>query len=124
MISEELSALFPLERLPLPGVIWHYTSVDVLEHFLRGEIAFSHYHPEADAVMNAPKSIIMREYSAAWKSGDEPYYPIDNADSRELLSKYRVDAATIPNRIIGGRLGAYKYYDMDKSIESAMKVEI
>ena len=43
MISEELSALFPLERLPLIGVIWHYTSIDVLEHFLRGEIAFSHY---------------------------------------------------------------------------------
>ena len=83
---------------------------------------FKHYHPEDAAVMNAPKTVIMREYSADWKPGDEPYYPIDNTDSRELLSKYQVEAATIPNLIIGGRLGGYKYYDMDKSIESAMKV--
>ena len=85
---------------------------------------FKHYHPEDAAVMNSSKTVIMREYSAAWKPGDEPYYPIDNVSSRELLSKYQVEAATIPNLIVGGRLGDYKYYDMDKSIESAMKVEI
>lgn len=85
---------------------------------------FKHYHPEDASVMNAPKTIVMREYSAAWKPGDEPYYPIDNADSRELLEKYRGEAAGIPNLVIGGRLGGYKYYDMDKSIEAALKVEI
>ena len=85
---------------------------------------FKHYHPEDSAVMNAPKTVITREYSAAWKPGDEPYYPIDNVSSRELLSKYQVEAATIPSLVVGGRLGGYKYYDMDKSIESAMKVEI
>ena len=85
---------------------------------------FKHYHPEDAAVMNSSKTVIMREYSAAWKPGDEPYYPIDNADSRELLSKYQAEAATIPSLVVGGRLGSYKYYDMDKSIESAMKVEI
>ena len=85
---------------------------------------FKHYHPEDASAMNSPKTIVMREYSAAWKPGDEPYYPIDNADSRELLAKYRGEAAAMPNLVIGGRLGGYKYYDMDKSIEAALKVEI
>lgn len=85
---------------------------------------FKHYHPEDASVMNSPKTIVMREYSAAWKPGDEPYYPIDNAESRELLAKYQTEAAAIPNLVIGGRLGGYKYYDMDKSIEAALKVEM
>ena len=85
---------------------------------------FKHYHPENTIVMNAPKTIIMREYSATWKSGDEPYYPIDNADSRDLLAKYQNEAGKIHNLVIGGRLGGYKYYDMDKSIESALNVKI
>ena len=85
---------------------------------------FKHYHPENTTVMNTPKTIIMREYSEVWEIGDEPYYPIDNADSRVLLTKYQIEASKIKNLIIGGRLGGYKYYDMDKSIESALKVEI
>ena len=83
---------------------------------------FKHYHPESTVIMNLPKTIIMREYSASWRHGDEPYYPIDNAESRELLAKYRAEAETVPNLVIGGRLGGYKYYDMDKSIEAALKV--
>ena len=66
----------------------------------------------------------MREYSAAWKPGDEPYYPIDNTDSRELLLKYQAEAATIPNLIVGGRLGGYKYYDMDRSIDAALELSL
>lgn len=85
---------------------------------------FKHYHPELKDIMAKPKTIIMREYSAEWKLGDEPYYPIDNLKSRELLAAYKVEAAKIPNLVLGGRLGAYKYFDMDKSIESALKVEI
>ena len=85
---------------------------------------FKHYHPENAAVMKSPKTIIMREYSAAWKPVDEPYYPIDNQESRDILAHYQSEAATIPNLVIGGRLGGYKYYDMDKSIEAALKVEI
>ena len=85
---------------------------------------FKHYHPEDAAVMNSPKTVIMHEYSAAWKPGDEPYYPIDNDDSRDLLSKYQAEAATISNLIVGGRLGGYKYYDMDKSIDAALNVEM
>ena len=85
---------------------------------------FKHYHPEQKEVMICEKTIIMREYSATWKTGDEPYYPIDNADSRELLDKYQDEAVKIHNLVIGGRLGGYKYYDMDKSIESTLKVEL
>ena len=81
---------------------------------------FKHYHPERAAVMSAPKTIIMREYSEAWASGDEPYYPIDNADSRTLLACYLQEAAKFSNLVVGGRLGSYKYYDMDKSVAAAL----
>ena len=85
---------------------------------------FKHYHPESKEIMSRPKTIVMREYSAEWKPGDEPYYPVDTARSRELLAAYRSEAARIPNLVLGGRLGAYRYFDMDKSVESALKVEI
>lgn len=86
---------------------------------------FRHYHPEARGAFAKPQgTIITREYSDAWKPGDEPYYPIDNADSRALLAKYRAEAAKYPNLVIGGRLGAYRYYDMDKSIAAALALEI
>ena len=54
------------------------------------------------------------------EAGDEPYYPIDNADSRALLESYRQEAVKIPNLIVGGRLGDYKYYDMDQSMAAAL----
>ena len=85
---------------------------------------FKHYHPEDAAVMNAPKTIIMREYSAAWKPGDEPYYPVDNTDSRVLLARYQAEASAILNLVVGGRLGGYKYYDMDKSIDAALRLNM
>lgn len=86
---------------------------------------FRHYHPEARGAFAKPQgTVITREYSDAWKPGDEPYYPIDNADSRALLAKYRAEAAKYPNLVIGGRLGAYRYYDMDKSIAAALALEI
>ena len=85
---------------------------------------FKHYHPELADVMSAPKTIVMREYSAAWKPGDEPYYPVDCEESRELLAKYREEAAKIPSLVVGGRLGGYKYFDMDQSIAAALAVKI
>ena len=94
---------------------------------------FKHYHPEDAAVMNAPHTVIMREYPAAWKPGDEPYYPIDTAESRSLLDRYREELAKVNKsmksgngvRIVcGGRLGGYRYNDMDKSVEAALKVEL
>ena len=85
---------------------------------------FKHYHPEQKAVMAAPKTVIMREYSAAWKPGDEPYYPIDNAESRALCARYAEEAAKVPGLVVGGRLGAYKYFDMDRSIEAALALAL
>ena len=85
---------------------------------------FKHYHPENGAVMAAPKTVVMREYPAAWKPGDEPYYPIDNPESRDLLGRYMAEAAKVPNLVVGGRLGEYRYYDMDKSVEAALKVPL
>ena len=99
----------------------NYTEIDVPYTRIH---EFKHYHPEDSAVMNSPKTIIMREYSAPWQPGDEPYYPIDRVESRELLAKYQEEAVKIPNLTVGGRLGGYKYYDIDKSIDAALKVEL
>lgn len=68
-----------------------------------------------------PKTVISREYSSEWKPGDEPYYPVNDAKNSELYNKYKELAGKEDNVIFGGRLGEYKYYDMDKVIESALK---
>lgn len=68
-----------------------------------------------------PKTIISREYSAEWELGDEPYYPVNDSRNNELYDKYRMLTKEEDKVIFGGRLGEYKYYDMDKVIESALK---
>lgn len=70
------------------------------------------------------KTIIMREFPAAWKNGDEPYYPISDKSSQELSGKYLEEAAKIPNLVVGGRLGGYKYLDMDQAMAAALELEI
>jgi UDP-galactopyranose mutase len=71
------------------------------------------------------KTIITKEYSITWCEGMEPYYPVNNEVNQELYLKYATLANKEENVLFGGRLGEYKYYDMDKVIESAMKaVEI
>ncbi len=67
-----------------------------------------------------PKTVISKEYSSEWTSGDEPYYPINNDRNNELYAQYKELADKTPNVIFGGRLGQYKYYDMDKVIISAL----
>ena len=67
-----------------------------------------------------PKTVISREYSSEWKPGDEPYYPVNDEKNGALYEKYRLLAQKEENVIFGGRLGEYKYYDMDKVITSAM----
>ncbi|WP_394960184.1 UDP-galactopyranose mutase [Candidatus Allofournierella merdavium] len=69
---------------------------------------------------NQPKTVISREYSAEWKVGDEPYYPVNDAANGELYQKYKALAEGEANVLFGGRLGEYKYYDMDKVIEAAL----
>lgn len=67
-----------------------------------------------------PKTVISREYSSEWKLGDEPYYPVNNAKNSALYEQYKSLAEAENNVIFGGRLGEYKYYDMDKTIEVAL----
>ncbi len=81
---------------------------------------FKHFHPEDKEVMSAPKTVICREYPKTWTPGDEPYYAVDTAESRALLERYRAEAAKVPGLVVGGRLGEYRYYDMDQSIGRAL----
>lgn len=69
-----------------------------------------------------PKTVISREYSSEWKPGIEPYYPINNEENNSLFAKYRELADKEEKIIFGGRLGNYKYYDMDKVIEAALEL--
>ncbi|MCR8658636.1 UDP-galactopyranose mutase [Paenibacillus endoradicis] len=68
-----------------------------------------------------PKTVISREYSEEWKRGDEPYYPINDEKNNILYEKYKALAEAESNVIFGGRLGEYKYYDMDKVVEVALQ---
>ena len=68
------------------------------------------------------KTVISREYSSEWKVGMEPYYPVNNKQNNALFEKYRELADKEENVIFGGRLGNYKYYDMDKVIEAALEL--
>lgn len=67
-----------------------------------------------------PTTVISREYPSEWKLGDEPYYPVNDQKNEALVAKYRELADKEENVIFGGRLGAYRYYDMDKVIEAAL----
>ena len=69
-----------------------------------------------------PKTVISREYSSEWKPGDEPYYPVNDEKNGALYQAYRALADKERNIIFGGRLGEYKYYDMDQVIDAALKL--
>lgn len=64
--------------------------------------------------------IISREYSSEWKPGDEPYYPVNDAKNSLLYSEYKKLADEENKVIFGGRLGEYKYYDMDQVIAAVL----
>ena len=66
------------------------------------------------------KTVISREYSSEWKPGDEPYYPVNDEKNTKLYAKYKELADQESNVVFGGRLGEYKYYDMDKVIAVAL----
>ena len=68
------------------------------------------------------KTVITREYPADWKPGDEPYYPINDAKNEALYKQYEELAAQEGDVIFAGRLGGYKYYDMDKAIAAAFEL--
>ncbi len=66
------------------------------------------------------KTVISREYSSAWKKGDEPYYPVNDEKNNALYAQYAELARKEKNVLFGGRLGQYKYFDMDDVIRSAL----
>ena len=70
---------------------------------------------------NQPKTVISREYSSEWKPGDEPYYPVNDERNGKLYQEYKKLADAEKKVIFGGRLGEYKYYDMDTVIASALE---
>ncbi len=69
-----------------------------------------------------PKTVISREYSSEWKPGDEPYYPVNDAKNSTLYAEYKALAEQEKKVIFGGRLGEYKYYDMDATIASVLEL--
>ncbi len=107
---------FETERLEASN----YQGVAVM-NFTEREIPYTriieHKHFEFGT---QPVTWITREYPCTWKPGDEAYYPVNNAENQALYAKYRELADQERNVIFGGRLGEYKYYDMDKVIASAL----
>jgi UDP-galactopyranose mutase len=81
---------------------------------------FKHFHPERTYLPG--KTVIVHEYSRAAEETDEPYYPINTAEDRAKLLKYRELAKQEPMVLFGGRLGTYKYLDMHMAIGSALSM--
>lgn len=69
-----------------------------------------------------PKTVISREYSSEWKAGDDPYYPVNDGKNTKLYEEYKKLSISEEKVIFGGRLGEYRYYDMDAVIASALKM--
>ena len=78
-----------------------------------------HKHFEFDTTSS--KTVITREYPTTWKEGSEPFYPINDDKNNQLYLKYENEAKNLKNVYVGGRLGQYKYFDMDKIIFEALQ---
>jgi len=98
------------------NAVINYTDIDV--PYTR---IIEHKHFELDKV-NSDKTIITKEYPEKFTSDSEPYYPVNDSKNLEIYEKYKQKADLEKNVIFGGRLGQYKYYDMDKVIEQAFIV--
>ena len=117
-VLEYRSVRFETEELPMENyqgnAVVNYTEREV--PYTR---IIEHKHFEFG---KQPTTIISREYSSEWKKGDEPYYPVNNDKNNALYQQYKELADKEHKVIFGGRLGEYKYYDMDKVIEVALDV--
>ncbi|MBE6095212.1 MAG: UDP-galactopyranose mutase [Schwartzia succinivorans] len=83
------------------------------------QIEHKHFEVGNQALLEQPVSIVTKEYPADWRRGDDAYYPVNDGKNQALYQKYL--AKTASERVIfGGRLGEYKYYDMDKTVERAL----
>lgn len=116
-VLEYRSVRFETEELPMENyqgnAVVNYTEREV--PYTR---IIEHKHFEYGT---QPKTVITREYPKTWKKGDEPYYPMNDEKNIALYEKYSALAKKEGNVIFGGRLGQYKYYDMDDTIEAALK---
>ncbi len=83
---------------------------------------FKHFHPENKETYELGRTVICREYSKEYKEGDTPYYPIDTNRNRKIYAKYKILADRTRNLYLGGRLGMYKYMDMDKTVRAAFEL--
>jgi len=110
------SVHFETEILDMPrfqeSAVVNYTDAKI--KFTR-IIEHKHFEPKSQ-----PKTVVSREYSQEWQKGSEPFYPIEDKCNKELYEKYADLAKNEKNIHFGGRLGFYKYFDMDKTIERAL----
>ena len=84
---------------------------------------YKYYQIHQPEVIKQKISFVAREYPADFEKGGEAYYPVDNPESKELYGKYvALTKERYPNLILGGRLGAYQYWDMDKAIKNALEL--
>ena len=117
-VLEYRSVRFETEELPMENyqgnAVVNYTEREV--PYTR---IIEHKHFEFG---KQPTTIISREYSSEWKKGDEPYYPVNNDKNNALYQQYKELADKEHKGIFGGRLGGYKYYDMDKVIVAALEM--
>lgn len=117
-VLEYRSVRFETEELPVENyqgnAVVNYTEREV--PYTR---IIEHKHFEFG---KQPTTIISREYSSEWKKGDEPYYPVNNDKNNALYQQYKELADKEHKVIFGGRLGGYKYYDMDKVIAAALEM--
>ena len=117
-VLEYRSVRFETEELPMENyqgnAVVNYTEREV--PYTR---IIEHKHFEFG---KQPTTIISKEYSSEWKKGDEPYYPVNNDKNNALYQQYKELADKEHKVIFGGRLGEYKYYDMDKVIAAALEM--
>ncbi len=85
-------------------------------------IEHKHFEMFGEALSACPDTVVSREYSKEWQSGDEPYYPVNDDKNSALYAQYKAMADVQRKVIFGGRLAEYKYYDMHKVIERAIEV--
>ena len=114
---------FETEDLPIENyqgnAVVNYTEYEI--PFTR-IIEHKHFEYGCQGGSSTNHTVITREYPSAWKPGDEPYYPVNDDKNNSIYEKYRALAEKEKKVIFGGRLGEYKYYDMDKVIEAALSL--
>lgn len=115
------SLYFEFETLPVQD--YQGTSVmnyaDTIVPYTRIH-EFKHLHPERLTPFGLEETVICREFSRTWCRGSEAYYPVNDEKNTEIYAKYQQEAERSSNIILGGRLGKYMYFDMDKCIEDAL----